>query len=172
MCRFCLVYNASWYYYPSLSYFCMKKNYSFLTATMAATLLLGSCNRAEYAFRSGAPAYTPITESVAELIIASDAVTAQASPAVAAPVQVTTPAQNAASALAGMLAVQPASVTMATEESTAPEAGDAVVKKQNANAAQPVKRRKTKSSKTVWIIIGIGVALALVRILIASNKSE
>ncbi|ALD20205.1 hypothetical protein AM218_01860 [Hymenobacter sp. DG25A] len=61
---------------------------------------------------------------------------------------------------------------MQMEESTAPEAVDAVVKKESAKAAQPVKRRKTKSSKTVWIIIGIGVALALVRVLIASNKSE
>ncbi|WP_157547473.1 hypothetical protein [Hymenobacter sp. DG25A] len=150
----------------------MKKNYSFLTATLAATLLLGSCNRAEYAFRSNSPAYTPITESAAAPVIATDAITAQAGSAVAAPIRVITPAQNAASALAGTRAGQPASVPMQMEESTAPEAVDAVVKKESAKAAQPVKRRKTKSSKTVWIIIGIGVALALVRVLIASNKSE
>ncbi|WP_156126410.1 hypothetical protein [Hymenobacter sp. DG25B] len=150
----------------------MKKNYSFLTATLATTLLLGGCNRAEYAFRSGAPAYTSTVESVAESISAADAATAQAGTIEAVPVQVTTPAQTAASALAGTRAVQPASVSTHLNETTVSVAEDAVVEKQTATAAQPVKRRKSKSGKTVWIIVGVVVVLAVLRVIIASGKSE
>ncbi|AIZ64590.1 hypothetical protein PK28_14565 [Hymenobacter sp. DG25B] len=68
--------------------------------------------------------------------------------------------------------MQPASVSTHLNETTVSVAEDAVVEKQTATAAQPVKRRKSKSGKTVWIIVGVVVVLAVLRVIIASGKSE
>lgn len=142
----------------------MKKNYPLLAAAVAGSLVFGGCNRAEYAFRSAAPAYAP----VAAPVIAStpvDAQTVQASSSIAAPITVEAPAKQAATVLASAR-------NTATVPAQRPVNQSVVVAQQHtsAMAMQPSTRRRTKSHKTLWIILGIGLALAIVRVIIASNK--
>ncbi|MBG8552506.1 hypothetical protein [Hymenobacter guriensis] len=141
----------------------MRNPYPSFLYGLLLTALLGSCQRAEYAFRPAVPTYAampvaPTSEPAADAPQASLA---------AAPASLGAPAQQAAAVLASAPVTGPApavvaSVPAAPHRTVAP-AHEAAV------ALQPVKRRKGKSSKALWIVLGVGLLLAIVRIATASK---
>ncbi|MCR5887207.1 hypothetical protein LRS06_05315 [Hymenobacter sp. J193] len=139
----------------------MRNQYPSLLYGLLLTALLGSCQRAEYAFRPAVPTYAAVPVAPAP---ATDV--PQASVAVA-PATLAAPAQQAAAVLASAPAMGPAPAVAApvpaTPRRTVAPAHEAAV------ALQPVKQRKGKSNKALWIVLGVGALLAILRIATASK---